>query len=403
MKALQKLKPAKSSLPATYGALLADLKQRVRSAQIRAALTFSRELVDLYWHIGREILRSQKAEGWGTKVIERLAEDLRAEFPKMRGLSSRNLKYMRAFAEAYSAGAIVQQAVGQFVQQAAAQLPESKPARPAKLSQRPIVQQAAAQLIATKVQQPVGQLESDTPPEPFASLPWFHNCVLLDRVKDLHDRLWYARQTLINGWSRPVLEVQIETKAHKRAGRAVNNFATTLPPEQSDLAQQVLKDPYTFNFFALAPNARERDLENALIEHIQKFLLELGIGFAFVGRQVSLEIDGEAYAIDLLFYHLRLRCFVVIDLKMRGFKPEDAGKMSFYLSAVDDQMRHDGDQPTIGLLLCRDHKRLTVEYALRNFSKPIGVSQWRTRLVDSLPKQLRGVLPSVADLERNLR
>ena len=183
----------------------------------------------------------------------------------------------------------------------------------------------------------------------------------------------------------------------------MNNFATTLPPEQSDLAQQVLKDPYTFNFFALAPNARERDLENALIEHIQKFLLELGIGFAFVGRQVSLEIDGEAYAIDLLFYHLRLRCFVVIDLKMRGFKPEDAGKMSFYLSAVDDQMRHNGDQPTIGLLLCRDHKRLTVEYALRNFSKPIGVSQWRTRLVDSLPKQLRGVLPSVADLERNLR
>ncbi len=391
MKALQRLKPAKSGRPTAYGALLADLKQRVRSAQVRAALSVNRELVLLYWNIGREILRSQKAEGWGTKVIERLAKDLRAEFPKMRGLSRTNLLYMRAFAEAYSDAAIVQQAVGQLVQQAAAQLPESKSTRRAKSSQAAIVQQA------------VGQLEHANPPEPFALLPWGHNVLLLDRVKDLTDRLWYARQTMVNGWSRPVLEVQIETKAHKRAGRAVSNFATTLPPEQSDLAQQALKDPYTFDFFALAPNARERDLENALIEHIQKFLLELGVGFAFVGRQVALEIDGENYALDLLFYHLRLRCFVVIDLKMRAFKPEDAGKMSFYLSAVDDQLRHAGDQPTIGLLLCKDHKRLTVEYALRNFSTPIGVSQWRTRLVDSLPKQLRGVLPSVADLERNLR
>ena len=352
-------KPAKPSRSAAYGVLLADLKRCVRSAWVRAALAVNRELMRLYWNIGREILRSQKAEGWGTKVIERLAKDLRAEFPGMSGLSRTNLLYMRAFAEAYSGAAIVQQ--------------------------------------------PAGQLESDTLPEPFASLPWFHNCVLLGRVKDLTARLWYARQTLVNGWSRPVLEVQIETKAHKRAGRAVNNFATTLPPEQSDLAQQVLKDPDTFDFLALAPNARERDLENALIEHIQKFLLELGVGFAFVGRQVALEIDGEDYVIDLLFYHLRLRCFVVIDLKMRGFKPEDAGKMSFYLSAVDEQMRHDGDQLTIGLLLCKDHKRLTVEYALRTFSRPIGVSQWRTRLVDSLPRQLRGVLPSVADFERNLR
>jgi predicted nuclease of restriction endonuclease-like (RecB) superfamily len=249
----------------------------------------------------------------------------------------------------------------------------------------------------------VGQLESDLPPEPFASLPWGHNRVLLDRVKEPADRLWYARQALAHGWSRAVLEVQVETKLHKRAGRALNNFAATLPPAQSDLAQQVLKDPYTFNFLALAPDAQERDLEQALMDHIQNFLLELGVGFAFVGRQVRLEVEGEDYAIDLLFYHLRLRCFVVIDLKKEAFKPEDAGKMNFYLSAVDDQMRQDGDQPTIGLLLCRDHKRLTVEYALRNFTKPIGVAQWRTRLVHSLPKQLRGVLPSVEEIQRNLR
>ena len=415
MKSKRATKLTKSGLPSAYGTLLADLKRRVRSAQVRAALAVNRELVLLYWHIGREILRSQQAEGWGTKVIERLAKDLRREFPDMSGLSRTNLLYMRAFAETYSKDAFVQQAAGQFVQQLVAQLPEPKTAQGREKSRRSIVPQAVGQLTSAKVPQPVGQLaftkvpqpvaqlEFDVPPEPFASLPWGHNRLLLDRVKEPAARLWYARQTLAHGWSRPVLEVQIETKLHKRSGRALNNFAATLPPEQSDLAQQVLKDPYTFNFLALGPDAQERDLENALIEHIQKFLLELGTGFAFVGRQVALEVDGEDYSLDLLFYHLRLRCYVVIDLKMRAFKPEDAGKMSFYLSAVDDQMRHPEDQPTIGLLLCKDHKRLTVEYALRNFSKPIGVAKWRTQLVNSLPKKLRGLLPSVEELERKLR
>ena len=408
MKPKRATKLVEPGRPAAYGALLADLKRRVRSAQVRAALSVNRELVLLYWHIGREILRSQQAEGWGTKVIERLARDLRREFPDMTGLSPRNLKYMRSFAEAYSGGAIVQQLAGQFVQQLVAQLPVRK-------LDKPIVQQAAAQLRAAKVQQPAGQkmltkvqqpaaqLEFDIPPEPLASLPWFHNCLLLDRVKDPTARLWYARQTLAHGWSRAVLAVQIDTKLHKRAGKALNNFATTLPPAQSDLAQQVLKDPYTFNFLALGPDAQERDLEIALVDHIQKFLLELGVGFAFVGRQVRLEVDGEDYTLDLLFYHLRLRCFFVIDLKMEAFEPRDAGQMNFYLAAVDDQMRHEGDQPTIGLLLCRDHKRLTVEYALRNCATPIGVAKWRTKLVDSLPKKLRGLLPSVEELERKLR
>ncbi len=394
--------------PSAYGSLLADLKRRVRSAQVRAALSVNRELVLLYWHIGREILRSQQAEGWGAKVIERLARDLRREFPDMGGLSPRNLKYMRAFAEAHSSGAFVQQLAGEFVQQLVAQLPRPK-------TGKPIVQQAAAQLPAAKVQQPVGQLaltkvqqpaaqlEFDLPPEPFASLPWFHNCLLLDRVKNPADRLWYARQTLLHGWSRAVLAVQIDTKLHKRAGKALNNFAATLPPAQSDLAQQLLKDPYTFNFLSLGPDAQERDLENALIDHIQKFLLELGVGFAFVGRQVRLEVDGTEYPIDLLFYHLRLRCYFVIDLKMEAFEPRDAGQMNFYLAAVDDQMHHAGDQPAIGLLLCRDHKRLTVEYALRNCTTPIGVAKWRTKLVNSLPKKLRGLLPSVEELERKLR
>lgn len=393
------MKRTKAVAATAYGSLLSGLKERVRHAQVRAALSVNRELVQLYWHIGREILRSQQAEGWGAKVIERLAKDLRKEFPEMDGLSRTNLLYMRAFAEAHSGASLVQPAVGQLAQEVSA--PPPKPG--AKSRPGAIVPQAVGQLIPAKVPQAVGQLESDLPPEPFASLPWGHNRVLLDRVKEPADRLWYARQALAHGWSRAVLEVQIETKLHKRAGRALNNFAATLPPAQSDLAQQVLKDPYTFNFLALAPDAQERDLEQALMDHIQNFLLELGVGFAFVGRQVRLEVEGEDYAIDLLFYHLRLRCFVVIDLKKEAFKPEDAGKMNFYLSAVDDQMRQDGDQPTIGLLLCRDHKRLTVEYALRNFTKPIGVAQWRTRLVHSLPKQLRGVLPSVEEIQRNLR
>jgi predicted nuclease of restriction endonuclease-like (RecB) superfamily len=208
------------------------------------------------------------------------------------------------------------------------------------------------------------------------------------------------RAAVEHGWSRAVLTAQIKAKAHRGAGRALSNFAQTLPPPQSDLAQQLLKDPYTFDFLTLGAAARERDLEQGLIEHIQKFLVALGVGFAFVGRQVPFEIGGQDYFIDLLFYHLKLRCFVVIDLKMEAFKPEFAGKMNFYLSAVDDRMRHRDDQPSIGLLLCQENNRVTVEYALRDVKKPIGVAEWKTRLVDSLPKKLQGVLPTIAQLER---
>ena len=261
-------------------------------------------------------------------------------------VSRANLLSMRAFADVYSDDAIVQQLVGQ--------------------------------------------------------LPWGHNVLLLAKVKNPEQRLWYAQQALEQGWSRAVLTVQIETRAHARAGKALTNFKQTLPPPQSDLAQQTLKDPYVFDFLTLSIGARERELEQGLVDHVQKFLLELGVGFAYVGRQVHLEIGKEDYYLDLLFYHLKLRCYVVIDLKMEPFKPEFAGKMSFYLSAVDDRMRGQQDQPTIGLLLCRDKNRITVEYALRNMAKPIGVAQWQTRLVESLPKKLKGALPSVKDLEKEL-
>ena len=257
------------------------------------------------------------------------------------------------------------------------------------------------QPVAKLVSQPVTQL--DGPPEPLELLPWSTNLILLHKLKDSAARLWYARKTLEHGWSRAVLTVQIETRAQERSGQAITNFDRTLPPPQSDMAREALKDPYTFDFLSLSEEAQERDLERGLVQHIQQFLLELGAGFAFVGRQVRLEVGGEEFSLDLLFYHLRLRCFVVVDLKMKPFEPEFAGKMNFYLSAVDDQMRHPDDAPTIGLLLCKDNQnKLKVEYALRDVKKPIGVAEWQTRLVDSLPKKLRGSLPTGEELEREL-
>lgn len=378
-----KAKTPTSIIPTAYAPLLADLKARVRAAQVKAAVAVNRELMRLYWHIGRAILRAQRAEGWGAKVVERLAKDLAAEFPEMEGFSARNLKRMRTFAEAYAAIEIVPQPVAQLAIAAAGGA---------------IVQQPVGLIVP----QAVTQFE-DGPPEPLAQLGWASNIIIIEKVKDPAARLWYARKAVEHGWSRAVLTVQIESRLHERSGKAITNFERTLPPAQSEMAREVLKDPYTFDFLTLGEAAQERDLERGLVEHVQKLLLEMGAGFAFVGRQVVLEIGGEDFRLDLLFYHLRLRCFVVVDLKMKPFEPEFAGKMNFYLSAVDDQMRHEHDAPSIGLLLCKDAKnRLKVEYALRDVKKPIGVAEWQTRLVESLPKKLRGSLPTIADIEREL-
>ncbi len=289
---------------AEYVQLLDELKSRVRGARLRASLAANRELVLLYWSIGRDILQRQQAQGWGAKVIDQLSRDLRAEFPGIKGFSSRNLKYMRSFARAWPDE--------EFVQQAAAQI------------------------------------------------PWFHNATLLDKVKDTTARRFYIEQTIANGWSRNMLVVHIERRLHERQGTAPNNFAATLPAPQSDLAEQVLKDPYVFDFLTLTDDARERELELGLVTHIRDFLLELGLGFAFVGRQVHLEVGGEDFYLDLLFYHLHLRCYLVVELKIGPFLPEYAGKLNFYLSAVDDQLRHESDQPTIGLLLCKSRNNVIV-------------------------------------------
>lgn len=371
------MKPASvNALPPDYGRLLADIKQRVRSAQIRAGLAANRELLVLYWDIGRLIIDRQKALGWGAKVIDRLARDLQNEFPGQQGFSPRNLKYMRAFAEAWPDRSIAHQPGAQVAWSPSATA--QAPLGPSSMTTLAIVQQPAAQL------------------------PWTHHCLLLDRLDTPADRLWYAAKAVENGWSRNVLALQIASGLHTRQGKAVTNFQVTLPPPQSDLAQQVTKDPYVFDFLNLRDDANERAVEDALLVHVEKFLIELGAGFALVGRQVHMEVGDDDFYLDLLFYHLRLRCFVVVDLKARAFTPEAAGKMNFYLSAVDDRFRQPGDQPSIGLILCREKNRIVAEYALRDVRKPIGVSDYVTRLVETLPKPLQAAVPSVREIERGL-
>ncbi|MDP1983148.1 MAG: PDDEXK nuclease domain-containing protein [Sulfuritalea sp.] len=330
--------------PTGYADWLADLKTRIHTAQQRAALAVNRELVLLYWQIGRDILERQARQGWGAKVIERLAHDLRTAFPEMKGFSRANLMYMRAFAEAWSDAAIVQQAVGQ--------------------------------------------------------LPWGHNLVLLTRLKDHPLRLAYAQRAVQHGWSRNVLNIHIETRLLEREGHAVTNFEAQLSTPQSDLARDTLKDPYLFDFLGVGKDADERAIESAIVEHITRFLLELGAGFAYVGRQVPIEVAGDDFFIDLLFYHLKLRCYVVIELKAGPFKPEHAGQLNFYLSAVDAQVKAEQDNPTIGLLLCKSQNRVVAEYALRGSSKPIGVAEYQ--LVAALPAELRTSLPSIEQIEREL-
>jgi predicted nuclease of restriction endonuclease-like (RecB) superfamily len=393
-----------AALPAGYATILADLKTRVRAAQLRAAVSVNRGLIALYWDIGKTIVEAQKNQGYGKEVVKRLAADLQKEFPGMAGFSPQNVWYMRSFYLVWMEDfQKLQQPVGEFkppiLSQAVRELPESKLSQ--SVTESAIVAQPALQTPAAILPQAVAE-SFIAPPEPMASLPWGHNIVLLDKLKSAADRLWYARKAVEHGWSRAVLAHHIGAQLHKREGKAVTNFQCTLPPPQSDLAEQTLKDPYNFDFLTLRSDAHERDLELGLLDHIQKFLLELGVGFAFVGRQHHMEIGGQDYYLDLLFYHLRLRNYVVIDLKMKAFEPEFAGKMNFYLSAVDDQLRHADDKPSIGLLLCKERDHLTVEYALRDLKKPIGVAQWQTKLVESLPKNLKGSLPTIKEIESEL-
>lgn len=330
----------------SYLTVLEELKTKIKQAQYKAALKVNKELIFLYWDIGGTILEQQHKLGWGAKVIDRLSKDLIQSFPNIKGLSTRNLKYMRQFAQLYP--------------------------------HRQIVQEVLAQLT------------------------WYHIITLMDKVKNEKGRLWYAVQTIQNGWSRNVLVHQIENGLYNRqkGTHKITNFRQTLPSPQSELAQQTIKDPYIFDFLNISQNAKELELQNELVRHITKFLLELGAGFTFVGNQYHLEISEKDFYIDLLFYHLKLRCYIVIELKTGDFRPEYAGQLNFYLSAVDTQVKNKNDNPTIGIILCKNKDRIIAEYSLRNIAKPMGVSEYK--LSRAIPEKLRKSLPSVEEIEKEL-
>jgi predicted nuclease of restriction endonuclease-like (RecB) superfamily len=333
-------------LPEGYTGFLVEIKEQIKQERLKAVISANSALVLMYWNIGRSILNRQNREGWGAKVIDRLSVDLKYEFPEMNGFSSRNLKYMRKFAECWPDISIVQ--------------------------------------------------------ELLAQISWYHNLALLEKLKDQNLRLWYAHQSIENGWSRNILAMQIESKLHKRIGQTANNFEIALPPDDSDMANQIFKDPYLFDFLGTAEVRKESELENKLIEHLEKFLLELGQGFAFVGRQVHMEVGGDDFYIDLLFYHLKLRCYVVVELKSGKFCPGHVSQLTMYMNIVDDMLRHPDDKPTIGLLLVKEKNHLVAKYALMANKKPIGVAEWEQQITDSLPENLKPSLPSIEEIEKEL-
>jgi predicted nuclease of restriction endonuclease-like (RecB) superfamily len=328
-----------------YFEWLEKLKKRIKSSQIKAALSANKEIIELYWEIGKELYEKQENQGWGNSVVENLEKDLLAEFPDMKGFSRRNLFYMKGFYSFYKAD-------------------------------------------FEKVQQLVAQI------------PWGHNILIVSKSKSIQESIFYLSRTIENGWSRSILDMQIGIQLFQRQGKAITNFTNTLTNPTSDLANQTLKDPYLFDFLTLKKRADERSIEDQLTKHITQFLLELGTGFAFIGRQFKLEIGDKDFNIDLLFYHTKLRCYVVVELKAKNFKPEYAGKLSFYLSAVDDILKSDSDNPTIGIVLCQKKNKIEVEYALRGILQPIGVAEYQ--LIRAIPDDIRSSLPTTEEIEKEL-
>ncbi|MDR0908961.1 MAG: PDDEXK nuclease domain-containing protein [Spirochaetaceae bacterium] len=338
--------PPLAEMDASYFELLALIKERIGKTRLKVVEAANTEMITMYWDIGNDILTRQTKEGWGAKVIDRLSADLSHSFPDMKGFSPRNLGYMKRFASLFPDPLILQRSV--------------------------------------------------------AKLQWRSVIALMDKLKDNGMRLLYADETLKNGWSGDMLRFHIDNKTVERSGKSVNNFAVTLPPLDSDMANHIFKDPYLFDFVGTDGTRREREVENQLVEHIQKFLLELGQGFAFVGRQVHLEVENHDFYIDLLFYHLALRCYVVIELKACEFEPEFIGQLNFYQNVVDDILRHPDDKPTIGLLLVKGKNKTVVEYSLAGNKKPIGVADWQTQLTTVLPDDLKASLPSIEEIEKEL-
>ena len=340
----------------SYRDWLAQLKDKFRNVQMNAAIAVNSKMLQFYWELGAEIVEKQKSSSWGDRLIPQLSRDLSAEFPEMKGFSVSNLKYMRQWFLFYTGGiAIGQQTVGQIAPPSVSQITRT---------------------------------------------PWGHNVAIIAKCKNLDEALYYVQNTIVYGWSRSVLTHQIESGLWQREGKAITNFSQTLPANQSDLLRQTFKDPYILDFMMLTKEHNERELEQGLIQHITQFLLELGTGFAYIGRQVPLQVGERDFFIDLLFYHTRLHCYIVVELKAVDFEPEHAGKLNFYIRAVDEQLRRKGDQPTIGLLLCKNRDKLVVEYALSDINKPIGVSEYQ--LTSSLPSEIKSSLPTVEEIVAEL-
>ena len=347
-KTISEKKENKAVSTKEYVQFLVEIKKAIKTAQVKAIFAVNRELLKLYWFIGHAIVNKQKEYEWGSNVIEKLAKDLQNEFPGLSGFSRTNVFNMRAFYLAYE-----------------------------------------------KVQQAAGQLEE----LPFFNIPWWHNIILIAKLKDYEQRLWYAQKAIEHGWSRSMLEHWIKSDLYRRDGKAITNFQKRLPVPDSDIAQQSFKDPYLFDFLTLKDNHREHDLEQGLMDNVEKLLLEMGKGFALIGRQYHLEVDGDDYYIDLLFFHVKLKCYVVVELKARAFDSRDIGQLNFYLSAVDDLVRDPEHNPTIGLLLCKTKKNFTAEYALRGINRPIGVAEYELEIIKKLPKALKSDLPTIEEIE----
>ncbi|WP_412337243.1 PDDEXK nuclease domain-containing protein [Eisenbergiella massiliensis] len=338
--------PNLSEMSDVYLKFIEEVKSEIQKQRISVVLNANSSMICLYWNIGRAILKKQEGEGWGAKVIDRMAKDLKDAFPEMSGFSPRNIKYMRKFAECWPDFQIVQQVVAQ--------------------------------------------------------IPWRTNRMLLDKLDTEKSRIWYAYKTIENGWSSNMLELQIQSGLMERSGRSTNNFPVALPPADSDMVNQVFKDPYLFDFLGTDMPRREVEIERQLTEHIQSFLLELGQGFAFVGRQVHLEVGGDDFYIDLLFYHLKLRCYVVIELKACDFEPGFISQLNMYQNVVNDILCHPDDKPTIGLLLVKGKNETVVEYSLAGYQNPIGVAEWKNQIAKALPEELRSSLPSIEEIEKEL-
>ncbi len=338
--------PSLAELPDSYTDMRDAIIAKINDSRIRFTIQVNTGMIELYWEIGNEILRRQKSEGWGAKVIDRLSKDLKETFPDMSGFSPRNLGSMKKFAASWTDSSILQQVV--------------------------------------------------------AKIPWRSNIVLMEKLSDEQARLWYANRLIENGWSSNVLDMMISTRLIERQGKAVNNFEVALPSPDSDLAREIFKDPYLFDYLGTGGKRREREVEQALTDHIEKFLLELGQGFAFVGRQVRLELAGDEFVLDLLFYHLKLRCYIVIELKACEFEPGFVSQLNLYQNVVNDVLRHPDDKPTIGLLLVKGKNKTIVEYSLAGFRNPIGVADWQEQLVKELPEDLKSSLPTIEEIEREL-